>query len=563
MKNGIGTACKRADGAMRYLESNTQTRKNFFLADIIFILLIFFYAVSAWQGILLISGNGAELDSDLQTYAQGMAGEAYPHLFIDDPVLNARNEANSIPNLQRMLAKLLLKNDDFAVALLGAGAIAIFIFYSGWYLFGRLIFRSPLLAAMLALLMGITVWVGWGTFWGINHSDPVPRVFFAAIFPFLLLLGTYSIEYTVLRPVSMLACGLAMWVHGVNALNCGAMFFSAFFFLKKPKTSSPRHIGNLLLCLLAFFAPVLYFLWPSLSQTRSFSQEELALFNEFFALRWEKDYSDFGARLLNFFSISNPPFCIFLCGIGSWLLIYKKSSGLLRSLCKMFPCFIFAILLVVCFCWGEGRWALENGRLPMGHELIRGIRFCVPLSWIMVTALCALFMPKLLWRYTLLLLLAGILIFSADRQFVAAQYLISKYTGISLPLKAVADEEHKKAENKKALLELVKSKVPQGEAVFSDEDLMQIRYLALHPLAHAFKDGYVFFYNKDYPRSAEWLKLEKILRSGGDSYLEAWRLSKTPWFVSRKADSHFLAPYADIEAEKGEWKLYKLKGQYR
>lgn len=538
----------------------SDKRESFFAADIVFILLVFLYALACWRGALEMSDYGAVLDSDLQTYAQAMAGEARPELFANDPALADRSPANSIPNLQRALASLLLQDDGYAAALLASGAVAIFVYYAGWYLFGRIVFRFPSLAAILSLAMGVTVWIGWGTFWGVTHSDPVPRVFFTALFPFLLLLALAGAKRPSLRPLAMLACGLAMWAHGVSALNCGAMFFTAFFFLKGPQNSLSRHFINLALCLAAFFIPVLYFLWPSLFQSGSFTPDELALFQEFFAIRWQSDYSDFGGRLLKFFSLSNPPFLILLGGTGCWLLIYKNSKGNLKELCRMFPCFILALALVVCFCWAEGELAPRYGRLPLGHELIRGLRFCVPMAWIMMTGLLALYFPKIVWRASLLAITIALLLYTTDRQYIAAQLAAAKYTGISLPLSHAAEAERARALEARKLVEMIKNRVPEGEAVFSDEDLMPVRYLALRPLAYSFKDGYIHYYNKDYPRAAQWLKIEKIAGSSPDAFAKAWLESKAPWFVSRKDDAEkFLAPYANFMDSSGPWRLYKRK----
>ncbi|MDE7241862.1 MAG: translation initiation factor 2, partial [Desulfovibrio sp.] len=239
------------------------------LADILFVLGAALYAWLAFRGIVLLSASGTVLDSDLQTYAQGMARAFFPENFAADPILAHKGEANSIQNLQRWLAGLLLEQENFGVALLKAGCLAIFCFYCFWYALGRHLFGSPCLAALLAVCSGITIWVGWGTFWGVTHSDPVPRVFFAAIFPLLFWLALAALGRAWLRPVAMLACGCAMWVHGVSALNCGAMFFSAFFFLRAQGTGPAAHLLNLVLCLVAFLVPVCVFLSPSLTQGTS------------------------------------------------------------------------------------------------------------------------------------------------------------------------------------------------------------------------------------------------------------------------------------------------------
>lgn len=539
----------------------SRKKKSVYLvADLAWFFLIALYAFLSWKGILMMSLDGLILDSDLQTYAQGMAGAEMPGFFGADPVLDSQNEANSIPNLQRLLATLFLKDGNFGAALLSAGAVAIFVFYSGWYLLGRILFHSPVLAAMLALFTGITVWVGWGTFWGVTHSDPVPRVFFGAIFPFLLLLALAGISRPWLRPLCMLATGLGMWTHGVSALNCGAMFYLAFIFLKPAHITFGRHLFNLILSLIAFLGPVIFFLWPSLFQGKSFSKNELAIFMELFNIRWKQDYSDFGSRLWNFISVKNPAFLIFLLGLFCWPFIRFRAHGLIAQFARMFPFFILALVIVACFCWAESRYAPDLGRLPMGHELIRGLRFCVPLSWILVVSLIASYFPAGTIRFCLLALITGILLFTTDRQYMAAQLAIAEYTGLRLPLYDRAMTKRGKAVETGQLLEMLQKEVPMGEPVFCDEDLMAIRYKALRPLAYSFKDGYVFFYNKDFERSGEWLNTEKLKVSSPKGYIDAWEVSGAPWFLSRKADAErYMAPYAHVQGRSGDWILFRRK----
>lgn len=541
---------------------SSKKKSVYLLADLTWFLIIALYAFLSWKGILMMSLDGLILDSDLQTYAQGMAGAASPEFFGADPVLDTRNAANSIPNLQRLLATRFLKDGNFGAALLSAGAVAIFVFYSGWYLLGRILFHSPVLAAMLALLTGITVWVGWGTFWGITHSDPVPRVFFGAIFPFLLLLALVGVSRPWARPLCMLATGLGMWAHGVGALNCGAMFYLAFIFLKPPHVTLGRHIWNLTLCLAAFLGPVIFFLWPSLFQGKSFSKDELAIFMELFNIRWKHDYSEFASRLWSFMSVKNPPFLVFLLGLFCWPFIRFQAHGLEGQFARMFPYFVLALAMVTCFCWAESRYAPDIGRLPMGHELIRGLRFCVPLSWILVVSLIPIYIPAGVTRFCLLALISGLLVFNTDRQYMAAQLAISEYTGLRLPLyeKAMTERAHAVATGN--VIEMLQKEVPMGEPVFCDEDFMAIRYKALRPLSYSFKDGYVFFYNKDFERSREWLKTEKLIDASPRGYIDAWEASGAPWFLSRQADAErYMPPYAQSVGRSGDWILFHNKRQ--
>lgn len=85
------------------------------LWDMFVLVLAACYAWAALQGVLSISVGGAQLDSDLATYAQGMAGADHPELFALDPVLRAVTPANSIWNLERFTARLLTPGSDYVV----------------------------------------------------------------------------------------------------------------------------------------------------------------------------------------------------------------------------------------------------------------------------------------------------------------------------------------------------------------------------------------------------------------------------------------------------------------
>lgn len=89
---------------------------------------------------------------------------------------------------------------------------------------------------------------------------------------------------------------------------------------------------------------------------------------------------------------------------------------------------------------------------------------------------------------------------------------------------------------------------------------MQVRYIALRPLAHSFKDGYVHFYNKDIERSRNWLKLERLAQSGPEGYLDAWRASGAPWLLCRaNADKASLNRMGEVALDKGGWLLVRAK----
>lgn len=522
--------------------------------DLAFIICAALYAWLAFHGIVPISGNGAVIDSDLMTYAQGMAGADRPEMFTLDPALHSKSAANSIPNIERLLADWLAPPGQWAVGLLAAGAVSIFVFYAAWYALGRWLYGRPAQAALLAILSGVTVWVGWGTFWGVSHSDPIPRVFFSALMPILLYLGISAMTRQFLRPAAMFCAGLMMWTHGVSALNCGAMLFMAFLLNPASQKSWSAHIANLLLCLAAFFTPVLIFLWPSLFQSQKFSAEELTMFQEFMQVRWHEDYADFAKRLWHFFSPHGQVFPILAGGLAGWLLCMAKGPAKAKIFCRMCPGFVMALLLVAAFCWAESHFAYVMGRIPMGHELVRGLRMLVPVSWMLIVAGLGCFSGTWLMRGWLVIALCLICAISADRQFMAAQYAISQITGLDMPLAAKgAGAARKAAEFRDFILDAGKI-VPEGELVYCPEDMMPVRYMALRPLAHSFKDGYAHFYNKDAEASKKWLELESLARQHAQGWQKAWPASGARWLILRAS----MLPHvfdARIMLEKDGWIL--------
>lgn len=528
----------------------------------LFLVLAACYAWAALCGVLEISSGGAALDSDLRTYAQGMAGVGHPECFRDDPVLRVVTHHNSIWNVQRFLAVFLTPGDSYAVGLLRAGALALFIFYAGYYFLGRWLFRSPGLASLLALAMGVTFWVGWGTFWGVTHSDPVPRVFFAAIWPFLLLGAVAALNRPWLRLLVMLGVGLSIWVHSISALATGAMLFMAFALKKSENQSLTSHLLHCLACLSLFFIPVLAFLWPTLSQEKIFSSMDMEALKNVFNLRYVEDYSMVWLQLRDYllrYSLAPP---LFLAGLAGWLLARSQGAARVRALAGMYPGFLLGLAGVVIFSWLEGRWAAIAGHLPLGHELVRGARFLVPLSWLAVVAGVACFWPRLcvLWRVTTVVAaLSAVLLYTSDRQHIAAlHYLHASWLS---PYGEEAQEAMHRSAERRTVFETLRKMTRPGEMVFSNDGDLAVRYLALRGLFHAFKDGANAFYDRDADRARTWLRYNALMSREPTGYIDAWLASGVPWLLSsRPQDKALLEPYGDVLWENDGWLIARRRG---
>ncbi|MBQ7618254.1 MAG: translation initiation factor 2 [Desulfovibrio sp.] len=512
------------------------------------------------QGNVDLTAGGVAIDSDLATYAQGMAREANPELFTNDPLLHAPSAGNSIVNMQRALATLLAFGAESGVSLLRSCGVILVFFAFFWYLFGRYLFGRRDFALLLLVSVSITVWVGFGTFWGITHSDPLPRVMHAAFWPLMLWLGIAAYDRPLLRPLCLLCSGLGMWLHGVSSLNSGAMFLAAFFFNRPKGLSLSKHLGLFLLCVLAFLGPVLIFLWPSLGQAKAFSPAELALFAEFFKLRWAEDYGDLGGSLLKLVNPLNSLGLLFWAGLMASFLVARLDNHKLQALAKMYPSFLLAIACVCLFSWLETSYAAFLGRVPMGHELVRGVKFVVPLSWIFLVGLLVHFLtsvPKIWVRCLVVLSFVLLFLCSYDKQYLALQHKLGQNFGLTLPLTNEALAFKNKAWLAREAVLQVKARTREGEVIFCLEDLMMaLRFVAQRPLAYSFKDGYAYFYSKDFEGSRQWLNYTKLVQSGKDGLARAFELSGAKWYLANKAKQDFL-PGLTLVWQNAAWALYK------
>ena len=203
--------------------------RNYALWDLAFLAVIAGYVLFGLWGVSLLSCDGLNISSDLCCYVQNLAGDLQRHLFAQDPLLAEPTTANSIISLESTLASLLQPGNDIVQAVLRAGAVGVFFHYVACYYLGRRLWESPAIAALFALLTGVTVWISFGTYWGFGSGDITPRVFYAALFPLLLAATLPSLDKPQLRPLILFASGCGMYCTASARLwpvACCLRFFS-------------------------------------------------------------------------------------------------------------------------------------------------------------------------------------------------------------------------------------------------------------------------------------------------------------------------------------------------
>ncbi len=506
------------------------------LADFIFLFLAALLCVAAYHGTWALSPSGVFMDSDLQNYTQIFAARLVPGDFAHDPLVRTYKAFPGEPSLLTLLARLLEWGDGAVAAIFRAGALGIWLHLATYYMLGRWLIKSPGLAALFSLGMSVTIYWAFGTFWGATHADPVPRIYYADLFPFWLMLGCAALRRPGLRPLLLFAIGLSIIVHSVSALTCAAMFFAAFL-LAPGGRSLTRHLGNSAVTAGAFLLSALPVLAVTMGHSVASDSTHYALFHEVWNMRamadWSDPWGDLGRILYHY--LVREPFLLF--GLVCWI-IARHAVGLsprAQVLLSMFPGFLLGITGMLALCLVEMTLAAKLGYSHVSQELLRGTRFLIPLCWLSIV--CAL---SLLWqrlpvvvRFAAplgVVLLIGMV--SQDKQVLAVRHSIAY--ALDLPaldsshaaeLMAAAGQYHQALQ---ALHELTSP----CDLVFTGVSDLAVRYVARRPLSPVAKDGWLLFYARDIELCQRWLREQRAFRTDPLSVVNIWRENPAQWLIT-------------------------------
>ena len=539
---------------------------KYIFADSVFFACTTLFCFLALQGSLDLTPLGVNMDSDLQNYAQILESKRYPDAFTMDPVVPLFHADPGVPNLLTSIAQLPFFGSDAATALLRVGNIAIFLHFLAYYILGRYLFSLPSIAAILSLVMSITVYWAFGTFWGNLHSDPVPRFFFADLWPFLFILALKATEKRSLQPVLFFLTGCCITVHTVSTLMVGPMFFFAFA-IQNTRRPLKSQIKELVKNGVFFAIPVVCYLAWLLYPFLALPTEQV--FFDVRDLRFGNDFTNLhrvlGGILLKY--CYAPP--LLPTGLICWWIAYKNSQRLpnaAQQLVKLLPGLVFGILCMCCICAIEITLAESIGKNNMSQEILRGTRFLIPLSWLaIVTVVYLLFrrIPSGLRVCVVIGTIFALLIFMQEKQVIAARHALAEYTGIK-----VLDTEKAQVLRKYnyAELEMLNAlKKNKDEYIFSPDDAMGIRYIAHCNLLPVYKDGNVIYYARNKELANLWLKEQKVLRSSPSKWIDIWNDSKATILVTKKKTNLDLMFFVmnDVLFDNNEWIIAKKKQSYK
>jgi hypothetical protein len=349
------------------------------------IILVVFVLFSAFYQIARMSTGfpNVLLSSDAANLAGFAAAHQYPQLFQHDLILN--NPANfqlystiHIP-LLRFLESLL---GNFGLAFSVLLGPHVFLQLFGFYWLGRILFRSRFWAFTFSAMAAAPMPLPLGEIWGIVR-DALPRFTFQVVLVFLLGLVILWRSKPRRWYLIMVAAGLMAFIHPVSTPVWGATLLIGFWPVMPAEWSFKKRLGQTFLLGLTFLAALLPYLVLYLSAHQGGTTS--ADYNLLYTIITEyfpDNIYNMPAAMAAFFSMLSASGLLWfaLAGLAlSFVALPTERKNLSQIVFWMLGLSVVAILLP----WVEQIIEKQFRIIPLQTELVRGIRYFVPLMLIL------------------------------------------------------------------------------------------------------------------------------------------------------------------------------------
>lgn len=445
------------------------------------------------------------LGADGANVASYSAALDHPAAFTADSVLgDPRNFAHYLTIHTPLVRALERLTGDYGSAFVSLLAPHVFVQGLGFFVLGRVLFGSRAWAALLALIelapVDLPMWMQWGMF-----RDPLARITLQALLPFLLAASLAARGAPRRWPWIALGSGLLTYVHPVGAPVWGAALWLGLWAKRPAGWSRRRQALSMAGLALGYVAVVLPFAWRFLGGASGSAPGADAVVPLFLPA----GYRDVGEALH-----------VLADAVGVQGLLYGLAAlAGVALVARLRPADDRALPMVLLWALGIGLVALglplldqtlarARGALPLQYELVRGLRFFVPL----VLLLC-LWPLRELERY-----------FQRRRQRWPARGMLA--LGVALSTAWMVG--HLPAEPRAALacwsqgrflcvpahwpdvaeaMAAVRRHVPPGMAMFSTRETypVRLRYGALRPLVYSDRDLSTLAYRRG-PELVTWYR---------------------------------------------------------
>ena len=443
--------------------------------------------------ILVLTGDAGNITS----FA---AAQAHPELFRGDPVLGEANRTGFYATVHVPLIKALapLAGGDFAWAYTWLVLPHIFLQLLGFYILGRVLFKNRFWALLLALLTAMPFLdVGVGEFWGI-WRDAIPRVTFQTALPYLLALVVVWRDRPRRWPWLMIAAGLMVFFHSISAPAWGLAIWLGLWLYHPAGWKWPRRVGVMAGLGLLFLVALSPFAFIFLSYQSRGATSDYDLIMTIINTFQPKNILNVGAALGDFLWAATRSLLLPLALIGFAAVWHFGRAD--RKLVKMVLLWVAGILITAILIPAGERVVEGIFRIPpIDTELVRGMRYLVPLMLLFWLWPLAVLEPRLInLRAAQSVLLIGVVLLGGwtathtpeGRKMLDAAACLGRG-------RLVCGEIRDSA----GMITALRTQTPPGARIFdfSSDDasasgMLSIRYAALRPLVYTVRDAGLFLY---------------------------------------------------------------------
>ena len=469
--------------------------RDTFIVLFFFILSVLFF-LGRWNGLTPFS----DLHSDAAYLSAYAASLDHPEAFAGDSLFNSPGNFGYYTSLQVPIIRLLTKfTGGYGLSLILLMVPYVFIQLTGFYLLGKLLYKSKFFSLLLALTTILIIYTQAGDYWGIWY-DPQPRMMFQAFFPWLLLLVFLSLTKPRLRWLVMIAIGFLMYVHPVSTPAIAFSAWLGYLVFKPTRLSWKHHLFDQFLYVLIFLLIAIPFVYQygnnrDFAFASSFDYETARSFlDRIFPSTFQIRFT-FSSFLLAGLAYSLIP----LAYLGSTQVFRHPEE---RQRLGLILLWVVGILII-----SVGLSSIEVfiesklHQLPIFLDLIRGLRYVIPLLEILVFWSLALSWNNAglvsdlgaIRRFGLAGLALGIIIVfslmfpkSFTDQFPSFRFPDYRFK----TLECLADGKvvcpRKELQDESEIIEYIRRNVENNTAIISVPPLSlggAVRFQALHPVA--------------------------------------------------------------------------------
>lgn len=523
---------------------------------LIFSLLFFLGRLQGNYPTVILGGDGGNIASFATAWD-------HPELFKGDELLGDLNNIRIYSTIHIPLIRALHPlTGDYGLAYLLLLAPHIFLHLLGFYIFGRVLFKNRFWALLLAIIITMPISINLGELWGISR-DPLPRFTYQTILPYVLSLTLIWKDQPKRWPWLMVACGLLFYAHPVSAPIFGFAIWAGLW-LVHPKAWSIKKrflvmfgLGLLFVLAASPFA-INYFSFHVQGSSQNYD-EIISIIKNFFP----KNLLDVPAALSDFGKIITKNGLLPLSILGLILLwVLRKPDRTKLKIVIIWTAGLICIVILVPYV--EQIIERYFKLLPLETELLRGIRYLVPIMLI----LCIWPLSELNQR---LKNRTAALVFAAAGLLFTGLWVNSYQPDFDKIGQAIGCLEQGKLvcitnDEQTNLMQAIIKDVPPGAPIFAYTSggpslsySLEIRYVTERPLVYTFKDRGLLGY-ANHTELLNWLATNQTLQSIEEKNDKPDRVEPLVWFA-RGLNAQYLL--LDFPASQDRLDRLHLTAVYR